>query len=82
MEQEKKYTKEEYNAEPVLYCKECLSLKIIGWDDQSCFCDECGNTNIGKASIEAWEDLYETRYKHKYLKLYGRKSKQDSQYGW
>ena len=25
--------KEEYNAEPVLYCKECLSLKIIGWDD-------------------------------------------------
>jgi hypothetical protein len=25
--------REEYNAEPVLYCKECLSLKIIGWDD-------------------------------------------------
>lgn len=61
--------KEEYNSEPVYYCKHCLSLKVMGVAgiDDAEYCDECGSTNIGKASIEEWEKLYEERYGIKYL---------------
>lgn len=72
--------REEYNQEPVWFCKDCLSLKIIDVDNDVCFCDECGNTNIGKASIEVWEDLYETKYKHKYLNLHGRRKESKNRY--
>lgn len=60
------YTTEEYNDEPVYYCKQCLSLKIkvVGGFD---FCDECGDTDIATAHIEEWEKLYEARYGHKFL---------------
>lgn len=61
-----------YNDEPVLYCKHCLSLKIrsIPRMDDSDYCDECGSTDIAECSIEEWETLYTNRYGHKFLENY------------
>lgn len=63
---------DDYNEQPVLYCKHCLSLKIrnIPSIDDSDYCDECGSTNIQECSIEEWENLYKNRYGHKYLEEY------------
>ena len=60
------YSIEEYNNEPVFYCKNCLSLKvkIVGGFD---FCDECGCTDISQCHIEEWDKLYETRNGRKFL---------------
>lgn len=60
---------EEYNNEPVYYCKGCLSLKIktvmegLNLD----YCDECGCTDIDKTHINNWKDLYKNRYGFEYL---------------
>lgn len=66
MEELENYTIEDYNNEPVYYCKHCLSLKvkIVGGYD---FCDECGGTDINTAHIDDWDRLYEERYGHKFL---------------
>ena len=66
MEEFDNLTIEDYNDEPVHYCKQCLSLKIkiVGGFD---FCDDCGDTDIASTSIEEWEKLYEERYGHKFL---------------
>lgn len=61
--------KEEFNKEPVHYCKQCLSLKVMrvaGMDD-AVYCDECGSTDIEEASIEEWEALFQKKYGFKYL---------------
>lgn len=62
----------DYNSEPVFYCKNCLSLKVrdIPNVEDSDYCDECGSTDIEKSSIEEWEKLYENRYGHKYLETF------------
>ena len=62
----------DYNKEPVLYCKHCLSLNIrnVPMIEDSDYCDDCGATDIGKCSIEEWESLYVERYGHKYLEDY------------
>lgn len=59
--------REEYNSEPVWYCKDCLSLKIINLTEDQCFCDTCGNMDVDQTTIEEWEKLYENKYKHKYI---------------
>lgn len=66
MEEIINYTTEEYNDEPVFYCKNCLSLKIkvVGGYD---FCDDCGSTHIETTHINNWEKLYEERYGSKFL---------------
>lgn len=62
----------DYNTEPVLYCKHCLSLKIrnIPIIEDSDYCDECGSTDIGECLIDEWENLYKNRYGHSYLEDY------------
>lgn len=62
-------TKEEYNEAPVFYCRNCLSLKIrdVEHIENSEFCDECGSTDVGSISIDAWDTLYKNRYGHKFL---------------
>ena len=64
MENEK-LTKEEYNNIPVLYCKQCKSLKImeLGYD----YCDTCGCTDIAETDINTWEQIYEDTYGEKYV---------------
>lgn len=62
--------KEEYNSEPVVYCKQCLSLRIMDANGTD-FCDDCFGTELGTTTIEEWEILYELKYGHKFLE-YGR----------
>lgn len=61
--------KEDYNEEPVFFCKSCLSLKIktvaIGSDLD--YCDECGSTDIGESHIEEWSRLYRERHGCDYI---------------
>lgn len=61
--------KEEYNEEPVCFCKGCLSLRIktvaIGSDLD--YCDECGSTDIEQTNIEEWKRLYRERYGFDYI---------------
>ena len=45
-------TVEEYNNIPVHYCKNCLSLKVIVFDEAVDYCDDCGSADIGIAQIE------------------------------
>ena len=61
-----KITKEEYNKEPVHYCKDCLSLRILGMDNYN-FCDSCGSTNIDTASIDDWNEMYFKKHKYYYI---------------
>ena len=62
----------DYNQEPVFFCKNCLSLKIrngVGLEDSD-YCDECGSTEIGQASIEDWQEMYKSKYGHYFLESY------------
>lgn len=58
----------QYNDEPVLYCKHCLSLKIRDAGLESLtYCDDCGSTDIEETDIFSWENMYEGKYGFKYL---------------
>ena len=54
MEELKNYTTEDYNNEPVYYCKNCLSLKIkvVGGYD---FCDDLGDKNYHVHSVNQYD---------------------------
>ena len=67
----KKLPKEVYDAIPVFYCKQCLSLRIkeLPGGGNVDFCDDCNSTNIATADIFTWEQLYEQRYGNKYINL-------------
>lgn len=61
-----KLSKEEYNSIPVYYCKHCGSLAVMAMPGfVNDYCDKCGSTDIGKASIEVWLDLQKTVYQKK-----------------
>ena len=40
---------DEYNSIPVLYCKRCLSIKVMNISiiEDLDYCDDCGSTDIG-----------------------------------
>ena len=61
--------KEEYNKEPIYYCKKCLSLKIgyVAVLEGSEYCEDCNSTNIGKAPIEEWDKMFFNKYGYHYL---------------
>jgi len=63
---------EDYNNEPVFYCKKCLSLKIrdVEHIENSEYCDECGSTEICTTNINDWDSIYVARYGHHYLDRY------------
>ena len=56
----------QYNDIPVEYCAHCLSLAIMDADGIP-YCNECGSTDIKKANIFDWENLYKTRYGKSYI---------------
>lgn len=56
----------EFDSEPVYYCKDCLSLRVVS-DAGIDYCDVCGSTSIGECSIEEWEVLYSERYNKKFI---------------
>lgn len=57
---------DEYNSEPVLYCSQCLSLRVRTVDGTD-YCDKCGNTEIKEADIHDWERMYGQRYGSSFL---------------
>lgn len=59
-----------YDDEPVVYCANCYSLKIVYEEaiDADC-CMECGCCDILSTTIDEWEKLYERKYGHKYLEI-------------
>lgn len=63
---EEQHKHDEYNAVPVVYCADCLSLRIQTVDGID-YCDKCGSTNMKEANIFDWEKIYEARYSSKYL---------------
>ena len=66
-----KLNKEIYDAIPVFYCKQCLSLKIKGLpgNNNIDFCDDCNSTNIETTDIFTWQQLYRERYGSNYINL-------------
>lgn len=68
MSKEKQDKHDGYNAEPVVYCADCLSLRIQEVDGID-YCDKCGSTNIGETSIFDWEKMYEAKYAGSYLNM-------------
>lgn len=65
---------DDYNNVPVTYCKTCLSLHVkeIANPDVA-YCVDCGNTDLEKAHIHEWEDLYEEKYGERFLNLKDKK---------
>jgi hypothetical protein len=64
------------NNEPVHYCKLCLSISIKtiefekganGEDRDLDYCTCCKGSDIGKASLDAWNMMYEEKYGEKFL---------------
>lgn len=58
---------DDYNAIPVVYCKNCLSLKVMMLDDKVDYCDDCGCTDTDSTDIESWEEMYKKKYGKTYL---------------
>lgn len=62
-------TIEQYNKDPVFYCRNCLSLRIRDVEhlDNSEYCDKCGSTDIGSVDIQTWREIYKARYGRNFL---------------
>lgn len=65
---EQQHKIDEYNAVPIVYCADCLSLRIQAVDGID-YCDKCGSTSIKEANIHDWEDMYISKYGDKYLNI-------------
>lgn len=59
-------TGNEYDKEPVVFCKGCLSLRILSVGGVD-YCDECGSTELGEKIVSEWEELYRMRYGKPYI---------------
>lgn len=59
-----RWTKEDYNREPVFYCKKCLSLAIIAYNEAGIheYCNSCGSIDIATTTIEEWQQMYSEKY--------------------
>ena len=62
----------DYNSEPVYYCKHCLSLRVrnVPGMSDSDYCDDCCSTDIAQCNIEEWENMYVQKYGHKFIDRY------------
>lgn len=56
----------EFDSVPVMYCADCLSLRIMDIDGMD-YCDKCGCTDIREADIHDWERMYEARYGRRFI---------------
>lgn len=57
---------DKYNAIPVVYCSDCLSIKISTIDGID-YCEDCGSTNMKEANIFDWEKMYKAKYLNTFL---------------
>lgn len=64
--------KENYNDEPVFYCKHCLSLRIkaVPGMEGLDYCDDCGATEVAQAHISIWEQMYRDKHGFNYIEKY------------
>ena len=60
--------KNKYNDIPVLYCTDCLSLRVLGVGEVN-YCEKCGSTNVESTDIFSWEKMYAARYAGSYLNM-------------
>ena len=63
--------RKKWDDEPVLFCRNCLSLKILNTSNEGegvDYCDECGSTLIGSTDIDKWKKLYRQKYNKDYVK--------------
>ena len=67
---------QDFNNEPICYCKTCLSIQIKtvkfpegpnGEKRDVDYCLACSNTELAEAHITEWEDMYEERYGERFL---------------
>ena len=60
----------EYNKEPVTWCRHCLSLKIMNYDDKlskiDCYCGTCSSTDVIEGNIKEFLKSYKLRYNKEY----------------
>lgn len=62
------YSRDDYENEPVHYCKNCLSLNIKELPEVNLdICGECGNTDIETTDMDTWTGLYNTEYGNAFL---------------
>ena len=62
--------KEEYNDIPVHFCRSCLSLAIMRMESEipvDEYCNKCTSTDIGVATLDEWDAMYEKKYKVKFI---------------
>lgn len=61
--------KEQFDDEPVYYCKRCLSLKIrqIPLLPEGDYCEDCGAVDIDSTTIEEWLKMYKKKYGHEHI---------------
>lgn len=58
---ERERLKSEAQEEPVIYCKDCLSLNIVS-DNGMDVCCNCGSTDTLWTDFDRWNILYIRRY--------------------
>lgn len=59
----------EENDDKVYYCRDCLSLAVIGTELGIDCCQECGSTDIGETDFDSWEKMYNNRYGRNFLNI-------------
>lgn len=68
--------KQNYNNEPISYCKNCLSIRIKtvkfpetneGENRDVDYCSLCSKTDLGEVHVSEWEDMYQERYGKMFL---------------
>ena len=67
-----KYSKKEYNDEPIHYCHKCLSINIKALNNSDYYvCRECGTPYIEndevETNIDEWNMLYIEEYGKPFL---------------
>lgn len=58
---------EAYKTQKMCYCRSCLSLHIIKGSIVD-YCEKCSSADIGEATLEEYDILYEKKYKRKFFK--------------
>ena len=65
-----KYTMDEYNNEPMHFCKTCLSANIRELSSSNLFvCGECGNSKLDEAKVNDWIEMYTKEYGKPFLSI-------------
>lgn len=70
-----KVKEQDWNNEPVTYCKTCLSIQIktVTFPDAPKdnkdldYCIPCGNTELETTHISEWADMYEEKYNERFI---------------